>query len=134
MSDDVYQMLKAIDAERDHKPEDYVFRIRYGKPWKNWRTAWQNTCARARLKDLNFHDLRHSGSFLAAARVREHALMSLLGHKTLKMTKRYIHFQDAYRRQAIQSLPTFNVTVKSSESSESYDQSDDLEKRNVVVL
>jgi integrase len=108
MSDTVYAMLSEVNKERDSKPEDYVFRSRYGRKWKSWRTAWTNACERAGLKDVNFHDLRHSfGSFLAASGVQEHGLMDLLGHKTAAMTKRYIHFADTYRRTAIANLPHF---------------------------
>jgi len=40
-----------------------VFLSRYGKPWKSWRTAFENARERAGITDFKFHDLRHNAGF-----------------------------------------------------------------------
>ena len=63
---DLKKALQQIKDERKPEPEDKVFLNRYNKPWKSWRTAFENACERAKIKDFTFHDLRHCfGSWLA---------------------------------------------------------------------
>ena len=48
----------------------------------------------AGIKDFRFHDLRHcAGSALTRANVPEMKIQSILGHKTVQMTKRYSHLR-----------------------------------------
>lgn len=58
-------------------------------------TAFKRACARAKLDDFTFHDLRHEALSRLAERgdlnVLEMAAVS--GHKTLQMLKRYTHLQ-----------------------------------------
>jgi integrase len=115
MTDEVYEALKALKAERDRKPEDVVFVNRYGKPWKSWRTAFQNACDRAGLKDFHFHDLRHSyGSWLGQNNVNLKAMQELLGHKDVTMTMRYTHINLDYKRDAVAMLPSFSKSPRKS--------------------
>lgn len=57
--------------------------------------AFKAACARAKIKNLTFHDLRHE----AISRLAERGDLSTLelsaisGHKTLQMLKRYTHLQ-----------------------------------------
>lgn len=57
--------------------------------------AWGRACAKARIDDLRFHDLRHE----AVSRLAERGdlgvleLAAISGHKTLSMLKRYTHLQ-----------------------------------------
>ena len=57
--------------------------------------AFKAACARAGIKDLTFHDLRHE----AISRLAERGdfstleLSAISGHKTLQMLKRYTHLQ-----------------------------------------
>ena len=63
---DLKKVLRQLDDERKPAPEDNVFVNRYNKPWKSWRTAFENACEQANIKDFHFHDLRHCfGSWLA---------------------------------------------------------------------
>ena len=106
MTDEVYEMLQRRSEDRDHKPEDLVFISRYNKPWTSWRTAWENACERAGIKDFRFHDLRHCfGSWLAMNGTAPKAMMELMGHKTAAMTMRYSHLSVEYKRQAVARLP-----------------------------
>jgi integrase len=56
--------------------------------WKPWAIL----CARAGLKDVRLHDLRHSfASIGAAGGMSLNIIGSLLGHKQTQTTSRYAH-------------------------------------------
>lgn len=60
------------------------------------KRSFIRACARAKINDFNFHDLRHE----AASRLFEKGLnpmevASITGHKTLQMLKRYTHLEAA---------------------------------------
>jgi integrase len=59
----------------------------------------------AGLVDVRFHDLRHTcGSWLAQAGVPQSHIAEVLGHSTLRMTKRYAHIAPATARAAVEKL------------------------------
>lgn len=61
-------------------------------PCVDIRTAWENVVEKANLKDLRFHDLRHTAaSHLAMNGASTLEIAAILGHKTLSMVKRYSH-------------------------------------------
>src|SRR5207302_10156166 len=75
---------------------------------KSWKTAFENARERAGISDFHFHDLRHCfASWLAMGGTHQKVMMQLLGHRDSKMTDRYTHLSDEYRRQAVQNLPRF---------------------------
>jgi integrase len=115
MTDDLFAALERLKNERDRQPEDLVFINRYGKPWKSWRTAFENAVERAGIKDFKFHDLRHCfGSWLAMNGVTDKGRMELMGHRTALMSLRYAHLSVEYKRQAVAKLPSFrNLEGKS---------------------
>jgi hypothetical protein len=83
-----------------------VFVNRYHKPWTDWRTAFQNALKQAGIQNFRWHDLRHCfGSYLGMAGVNQNTMMELIGHKDPKMTLRYTHLSDEYKRQAVGRLP-----------------------------
>jgi integrase len=52
---------EAVEACCKGKPLDaHVFTWPHGKPVKDFRVAWENACKKAKVPDLNFHDLRRS--------------------------------------------------------------------------
>ena len=116
MTDDLRKAFERLKTERDHGPEDLVFVNRYGKPWKSWRTAFDNAVERAGLKDFRFHDLRHCyGSWLAMAGVIDKGRMELMGHKAPAMSMRYAHLSMDYKRQAVAKLPRFGSGEREAE-------------------
>lgn len=74
---------------------DYVFRTDTGNPFDggNINKYTQAALAQAGLPPLTFHELRHSAASLLAAQGQdEHAIMRLLGHTDIRLTKnRYTH-------------------------------------------
>jgi integrase len=110
MTEDLFEALSILKTGRDRDTEDLVFISRYGKPWKDWRTAFCNAVERAGLKDFRFHDLRHCyGSWLAMSGVTSKAQMELMGHKDPKMTMRYTHLSMDYKREFVAKLPKLGV-------------------------
>ena len=110
MTDDVFAAFEEMRRQRDRGPEDLVFINRYGKPWKSWRTAFENARKRAGIADFHFHDLRHCfGSWLEMTGTTGKTQMELMGHKDPKMTMRYTHLSMDHKRHAVEKLPRFGA-------------------------
>jgi len=76
-----------------------------GKPMKDVKTAFRSACRRAGIRDVRFHDLRHS----AASRMVEAGVdlvtgSKILGHSTIQMTMRYAHPTPENMRRAVETL------------------------------
>jgi integrase len=66
-----------------------VFTTR-GKPIGEMKTAFNAACRRAGIQDFRFHDLRHCAvTNLRKAGVAQNVIMSISGHKTDSMLRRY---------------------------------------------
>jgi integrase len=85
----LFEALKGL--EKSKKFGNYVFCNDNGHQKKSIKEAFKNACLRAGLKDLWFHDLRHTASLFASSGCDIIILKNLLGHKTLAMTQRYAH-------------------------------------------
>ena len=75
-----------------HGPDRYVFGNEVGEQAKSVRTAWENTCERAEIEDLHFHDLRREfGSRLRETPgMSDHEVRDWLGHANITTTRRYL--------------------------------------------
>ncbi len=103
----------------------YVFPSRSGERRKDLRTAFSKALKRAKIKEIRFHDLRHTfASHLVMSGVDLLTVKELLGHKSIDMTLRYAHLSPSHKRNAIESLKifdghfldTFNVSVKATDN------------------
>lgn len=111
LTDDLFAALQSLRAKRSPAPSDPVFVSRYGKPWKSWRTAFDNALEKAGISGFRFHDLRHTyGSWLAMQGVIAEGRMDLMGHRTPSMTLRYTHLSMDYKREAVGRLPALGET------------------------
>lgn len=74
-------------TDRPNKsPDNSVFGIADNKNW------WLSALRRARIKNLRWHDLRHTFcSRLAQQGVSLKVIQEAAGHKTIQMTSRYAH-------------------------------------------
>lgn len=64
-----------------------------GRAIKSPRTALDRIFVKSGIKDIHFHDLRHTyASRLGAGGVRVELMRDALGHSDIKMTNRYTHF------------------------------------------
>ncbi|MFQ5911101.1 MAG: tyrosine-type recombinase/integrase [Thermoplasmata archaeon] len=94
-------------AKRDGREllSPYVFCAPEGGYLKNFYRDWYPALHRAGLRDLRFHDLRHTfASRLVMAGVDLYSVQILLGHKTPAMTLRYAHLSPGHLRQAVETL------------------------------
>lgn len=61
------------------------------------RSAWETALSKAGISNFRFHDLRHTAaSYLAMNQASLLEIGTLLGHKTVQMTKRYAHLSNAH--------------------------------------
>jgi excisionase family DNA binding protein len=74
-------------------------------PFKSVRTAFENACRRAGVKNLTFHDLRRTfGTRLLEKGVDIVTIQKLYGHSGVSVTQRYLHPDDEVSRDAVELL------------------------------
>lgn len=67
--------------------------------------AFREVLKKAKIGNFRFHDLRHTfASYLRQKGVDLHTISKLLGHKDLRMTRRYAHLNVDALREAISKL------------------------------
>lgn len=70
-----------------------------------YRKSFDRACARAKLKDVIFYTLRHTFiSRVAQVCTNPKELQFLAGHRSLKMTMRYIHLSDTATKTTMARL------------------------------
>jgi len=75
------------------------------KPITRVDKSFKTACDNAKIKDLRFHDLRHtSASWMVMAGVDLVTVAQILGHSDIKMTMRYAHPTPENRRKAVNVL------------------------------
>jgi integrase len=91
--------------------EGYVFSVDGEKPFdpSNALRAAQNLWAKAGLRPIGFHELRHSyASFMIAAGVNAKALSQYMGHSSITVTlDRYGHLMPGSEKEAADLLDGF---------------------------
>jgi len=86
---------------------DLVFSSPAGGHIVDVRTGFLNSCKRAGLIDLHFHDLRHTfASQFVMSGGDLYILKEILGHKSITMTQRYAHLSPTYKIKAIDRMNT----------------------------
>jgi len=91
-----------------------------GKPYGDVKTGWWTVLKKAGIENFRFHDLRHTfGSRLGMAGVDLGTIQELMGHKDIKMTKRYSHPTPEHKKKAVEILdgttPIFTPAVQKEE-------------------
>jgi integrase len=82
----------------------YVFTFK-GKRLKMVRTAFSKACKRAGIENFRFHDLRHCAvTNMRKAGVPDSVIMSISGHKTNAMFRRYDSVDREDRQKALERL------------------------------
>ena len=92
----------APDGTR-HGPDQCVFGNGVEEPVKSVRTAWENTCRRANIEDLHFHDLRREFDSLLRETpgMSDHEVRDWLGHGNITTTSRYLSTTRVGLQQAL---------------------------------
>ena len=89
----------------------YVFNFR-GHGLKDPKTAFLRACQRANISDFHFHDLRHCAvTNFRKAGVSDSTIMSISGHKTHAVFRRYDRIDREDRKEALRRVRQFNDTV-----------------------
>jgi integrase len=89
----------------------FVFH-REGNPILEFRRAWASACKKAELSGRNFHDLRRSAVVnLIDAGVPVVTAMSLSGHSTFSMFKRYGIRTEANQSNAMEAVQNYEPTL-----------------------
>lgn len=76
-----------------------------GKPYRDVRMGFNAACKRAKIKNMRFHDLRHTcASWLVQRGVPIQVVKEILGHANIQTTMRYAHLQDDAKSRAMSLL------------------------------
>jgi integrase len=100
------ELERALKAVR-HLRGKLVFCNEDGSPMKldQLHERLWTACRRAGLREIRWHDLRHSfGSQLAIANVPVRQIQGWMGHSTIAMTMRYMHLAPGGGREFIAAL------------------------------
>ena len=85
----VLEMRRTDPTGQALPPEAYVFGDGVGERLTSIRTAWRNTCRRAGIEDLHFHDLRREFACrLLESSADLHDVRDFLGHANITTTSR----------------------------------------------
>lgn len=103
MNQDVRSVMLAL--KRDTKGAEYVFiNPKTNEPYTDIKKAFAGACREAKIKDLRWHDLRHTfGTRLAEAGFSEATIAELMGHSDPKTTRRYTHGTDRVKHAAVEA-------------------------------
>ena len=87
--------MRRTDPRGEELPPDaYVFGNEVGEQVKSLKTAWRNTCRRAGIVDLRFHDLRREFACrLLESSADLHDVKDFLGHANIATTSRYLNLR-----------------------------------------
>lgn len=100
-------LIDILEELKENRNSDFVFSNRKGEMYKgDFRGSIKNALVKAGIKkNLRFHDLRHT--FAANYMMSGESITTLnkiLGHSTLQMTMRYIHFSQDFIEGEIDKL------------------------------
>ena len=88
--------------------DQFVFLYKF-RPVKSVNLAFTNARRRAGIKDLTFHDLRHTvASRLVSKGANPVSIKNILGHTNLRTTEIYLHSNLKQMREAIDLLDDFS--------------------------
>jgi integrase len=95
----------ALIGVRKHPESPYVFCDKNGRPYHDIRKSFYTALEKSGIISFRFHDLRHTfASQLVMSGVDINTVRELLGHKDIRMTLRYSHLSQDYKRRAVDIL------------------------------
>lgn len=104
MNSKVYNYFK----DKIFEPDEYVFKFENtNKPYavRTFNEHWNVLKEKAGIKNLRFHDLRHTvGTRLAKNGVPVNVIRELLGHSDIKTTMQYVHCANQQLNAAVELL------------------------------
>lgn len=104
MNEDVRNVM--LQLRREANGSDHVFiNPETGGPYVDLKRAFTTACRLAGIKNLHWHDLRHTfGTRLAEAGYSEAVIAELMGHSDPKTTRRYTHGTERGKRAAVEAI------------------------------
>lgn len=117
LTDRVFQVFKEL--RKAQCLSGHVFHENGKKLYdRKVQRAFSDALGKAKIGNFHFHDLRHTfASYLRQKGVDLHTISKLLGHKDLRMTKRYAHLNVDSLRSAVSKL---NITFLSRSDGETH--------------
>lgn len=105
----VIEALSTIPQDSEY----IFFNPMTGRPIQDVKKAFKTACENAKIKDLRFHDLRHSAATrMVEAGVDLVTVSKILGHSSIQMTMRYAHPTPENMRMAVEKLADFYVQTR----------------------
>jgi excisionase family DNA binding protein len=99
-------LLEELHMNNSHS--EYVFTKNGANPYADIQEGFAKARSEAGIKDLYFHDLRHTFATRAVkAGVDLFSLMKFLGHKDVTTTQRYVNLRDVDLLPAIEKLERY---------------------------
>jgi integrase len=111
MNADVRQVM--FELSRENQASHYLFvNPDTGQHYQDLKKGFAEACRKAGIRDLRWHDLRHTfGTRLAEAGCSEATIAELMGHTDPKTTRRYTHGTDQAKREAVEAVRLKRQTV-----------------------
>jgi integrase len=101
----VLEMRRTDPTGEEFSPDAYVFGNAVGERRVTIKTAWRNTCRRAGIRDLHFHDLRREFACrLLESSADLHDVRDFLGHANITTTSRYLRSAPMRLAQALERM------------------------------
>lgn len=99
--------------EKLPKKSDYIFPSKKGRGYIDVKKSFRNAVKRAGIKNVHFHDLRHTfASYLVMSGVDLRTVQELLGHKSLRMVARYSHLSQEHLKKSVKNLEILTVKIQ----------------------
>ena len=112
----------AVLREQLGEHPEFVFTFKDAPIWHVKTRAWDKACARAGLKDVDFHTMRHTwASWHVMAGTPLEVLMQLGGWSSMEMVLRYAHLAPGYLANYAGNVGSVPINFPTVET-------DDLEK------
>lgn len=112
IADVLYERLEA--RCRGLNPGDHVCVMGSGRPWNDqgMLAALQRACSRLKLSKSRYHGLRHYFATTISKGTDVRIVQGLLGHSSLAVTQRYVHFDADRARDAVAAFGTLKSAAE----------------------
>ena len=108
----VLEMRRTDPTGQPLPPEAYVFGDGVGERLTSIKTAWRNTCRRAGIEDLHFHDLRREFACRGLESSADlHDVRDCLGHANITTTSRDVRSTPVRLAQALERMEAAAETL-----------------------
>jgi len=100
-------MVQALKRRHHPSENDYLFPAPNGQsgPYRAFDKHWRQALETAGIEDFRFHDLRHTcASYLAGDGATLLEIADVLGHRSLRVTLRYVHLGTGHKRMCLEKM------------------------------